>query len=147
MRKFLGLVLKDIDGRSEDELKKSYLDKTDGKAPSHIIFVCMLIRICEKDKKTAPLFNWLVKNFGAELGTMHEPQVIKKYTTKIGMVYFAIQPPPSMMAMMENMMSVGRYGRYGWNGWWNASGRNQSTHDADGYASYAGWWYGNVNVM
>ena len=108
-----GSFLKDIDGRSEDELKKSYLDKTDGKAPSHIIFVCMLIRICEKDKKTAPLFNWLVKNFGAELGTMHEPQVIKKYTTKIGMVYFAIQPPPSMMAMMENMMSGGGMGGMG----------------------------------
>lgn len=25
--------------------------------------------------------------------------------------------------------------------------RNQSTNDADGYASYAGWWYGNVNGM
>ena len=44
---------------------------------------------------------------------MHEPQVIKKYTTKIGMVYFAIQPPPSMMAMMENMMSGGGMGGMG----------------------------------
>ena len=92
--------------RSDAELKKSYLDKTDGKAPSHVMFCCMLIRICEKDTKTAPLFNWLVRNFGAELGTMHNPNVIKTYTTKIGRVYFDIQPPPSMMATMENMMSM-----------------------------------------
>ena len=93
-------------GRSDEELKASYLDKTDGKAPSHIMFVCMLLRICEKDVKTAPLFTWLVRNFGAELGTMHDPEVIKTYTTKIGRVYFDIQPPPSMMNMMENMMSM-----------------------------------------
>eukprot|EP00581_Thalassiosira_minuscula_P009355 CAMPEP_0183704742 /NCGR_PEP_ID=MMETSP0737-20130205/2029_1 /TAXON_ID=385413 /ORGANISM="Thalassiosira miniscula, Strain CCMP1093" /LENGTH=418 /DNA_ID=CAMNT_0025931733 /DNA_START=54 /DNA_END=1310 /DNA_ORIENTATION=- len=92
--------------RTAAQLKKSYLDKTDGKAPSHVMFVCMLIRICEKDAKTAPLFNWLVRNFGAELGTMHEPEVIKTYTTKIGRVYFDIQPPPNMMDMMENMMGM-----------------------------------------
>lgn len=63
--------------RSDAQLQKSYLDKKDGKAPSHIIFVCMLIRICEKDAKTAPLFTWLVRNFGAELGTVHEPEIIK----------------------------------------------------------------------
>lgn len=92
--------------RTEAQLKKSYLDKADGKAPSHIIFVCMLVRICEKDAKTAPLFNWLVRNFGAELGTMHDPEVVKTYTTKIGRVYFNIQPPPNMMDMMENMMGM-----------------------------------------
>mmetsp|Transcript_14351 Transcript_14351/g.30130 ORF Transcript_14351/g.30130 Transcript_14351/m.30130 type:complete len:417 (+) Transcript_14351:111-1361(+) len=98
--------LKDVETRPVDEIKKSYLDKTDGKAPSHIMFVCMLLRICEKDSKTAPLFTWLVRNFGAELGTMHQPEIIKTYTTKIGRVYFDIQPPPSMMDMMENMMSM-----------------------------------------
>ncbi|KAL3793161.1 hypothetical protein HJC23_005663 [Cyclotella cryptica] len=98
--------LKEVETRSPDELKKSYLDKADGKAPSHIMFVCMLLRICEKDTKTAPLFTWLVRNFGAELGTMHQPEKIKSYTTKIGKVYFDIQPPPSMMDMMENMMSM-----------------------------------------
>lgn len=96
----------EIPTRSSAELQKSYLDKKDGKAPSHIIFVSMLIRICEKDTKTAPLFTWLVRNFGAELGTVHEPEVIKTYTTKIGRTYFDIQPPPSMMNMMENMMSM-----------------------------------------
>ena len=97
---------KDIETRSADDLKKSYLDKTDGKAPSHIMFVSMLLRICEKDIKTAPLFTWLVRNFGVELGTMHNPEKIKSYTTKIGKVYFDIQPPPSMMDMMENMMGM-----------------------------------------
>lgn len=92
--------------RTPAELKKSYLDKQDGKAPAHIIFASMLLRICEKDVKTAPLFTWLVRNFGAELGTMHDPEIIKTYTTKIGRVYFDIQPPPSMMDMMENMMGV-----------------------------------------
>ncbi len=41
-------------------LKKSYLEKMDGKAPSHVMFCCMLVRIFEKDAKTAPLspFPW-----------------------------------------------------------------------------------------
>ena len=55
-------------GRSNDELKAGYLDKTDGVAPSHTIFCSMLMRICEKDTKTAPLFTWLVRNFGQESG-------------------------------------------------------------------------------
>ena len=55
-------------GRSNDELKAGYLDKTDGVAQSHAIFCSMLVRICEKDTKTAPLFTWLVRNFGQESG-------------------------------------------------------------------------------
>jgi hypothetical protein len=54
--------------RSNDELKAGYLDKTDGVAPSHAIFCSMLVRICKKDTKTAPLFTWLVRNFGQESG-------------------------------------------------------------------------------
>lgn len=104
--KLVSSFWKDIETRSEDELKKSYLDKTDGKAPSHVMFVSMLLRICEKDVKTAPLFTWLVRNFGVELGTMHQSNIIKSYTTKIGRVYFDIQPPPSMMGMMEQMMGM-----------------------------------------
>jgi hypothetical protein len=100
--------LKEIEnasGRTNDALRNSYLDKSDGIAPSHAIFCSMMIRICEKDVKTAPLFTWLVRNFGQELGTMHDPETVRAYTTKIGRVYFDIQPPPSMMSMMENMMS------------------------------------------
>ena len=66
-------------GRSNDELKAGYLDKTDGVAPSHAIFCSMLVRICEKDTKTAPLFTWLVRNFGQELGTMHDPEAVRAY--------------------------------------------------------------------
>ena len=36
---------------------------------------------------------------------MHDPEAVRAYTMKIGRVYFDIQPPPSMMSMMENMMS------------------------------------------
>lgn len=104
--KLISSFWKDIETRSPDVLKKSYLDKADGKAPSHVMFVSMLLRICEKDVKTAPLFTWLVRNFGVELGTMHQSSVIKTYTTKIGRVYFDIQPPPSMMGMMEQMMGM-----------------------------------------
>jgi hypothetical protein len=82
-------------GRSNDELKAGYLDKTDGVTPSHAILCSMLVRICEKDTKTAPLFTWLVRNFGQELGTMHDPEAVRAYTMKIGRVYFDIQPPPS----------------------------------------------------
>jgi len=106
-RSLAAAFLKEVETtRTPEELKKSYLDKTDGKAPSHIMFACMLIRICEKDVRTAPLFNWLVRNFGAELGTMYDPERLKTYTSKIGRLYFDIQPPPNMMDMMENMMGM-----------------------------------------
>ena len=36
---------------------------------------------------------------------MHDPEAMRAYTMKIGRVYYDIQPPPSMMSMMENMMS------------------------------------------
>jgi hypothetical protein len=97
--------IENANGRTNDALRAGYLDKTDGFAPSHAIFCSMMIRICEKDVKTAPLFTWLVRNFGGELGTMHDPETVRAYTTKIGRAYFDIQPPPSMMSMMENMMS------------------------------------------
>lgn len=97
-------------GRTAEMLTRSYLDKTDGVAPSHVVFCCMLLRICEKDAKTAPLFTWLVRNFGNELGTMVDADSIRAYTTRIGRVYFDIVPPPTMMSMMENMFSGGGMG-------------------------------------
>jgi len=84
-------------------LAKSYMDKTDGKAPSHPMFCCMLLRVCEKDR-AGPLFQWLLRSFNNDLSSM-KPEV-KSYTTKIGRVYFGIQPPPNMMNMMENMMAM-----------------------------------------
>ncbi|KAL3800888.1 hypothetical protein ACHAW5_002039 [Stephanodiscus triporus] len=106
VRAYLTEIEYPIPGRSNDELRNGYLDKNDGIAPCHAMFCSMLIRICEKDVKTAPLFTWLIRNFGAELGTMHDSRAARAYTTKIGRVYFDIQPPPSMMSMMENMMST-----------------------------------------
>jgi len=89
--------------RSIETLAKSYMNKTDGFAPSHIMFCNMLLQICEKER-AGPLFQWLLKNFNKELQTL-KPDV-KPYTTKIGRVYFGIMPPPSMLNMMENMMGM-----------------------------------------
>jgi hypothetical protein len=64
----------------------------------------MLLRICEKEMKTGPLYSWLLKSFNSELSGMFKPDVVKAYCTKIGRVYFNIQPPPSMMSTLESMM-------------------------------------------
>lgn len=98
--------LKQIETRDPKELAESYTNKEDGKAPSAIIFCSMLLRICEKDTRTGPLFSWLIRSFKRELDRLYRPQAIVSYTTKIGKIYFNIQPPPSMMSMMENMMGM-----------------------------------------
>lgn len=92
--------------KSEEELKVSYMSKTDGLAPNHAIFNSMLISICTKDEKTAPLFNWLLRSFQSELSKMYKPDLLKAYTTRIGRIYFNIQPPPSMLSTIENMMGM-----------------------------------------
>jgi len=84
-------------------LAKSYINKNDGKAPTHIMFCTMLLQICEKDR-AGPLYQWILRSFSNDLNLM-KPDV-KAYTTKIGRVYFNIQPPPSMFHMMENMMGM-----------------------------------------
>lgn len=98
--------LEKVEERKADELTTSYTSKDDGKAPSHIIFCCMLIRICEKDPRTGPLFSWLLRSFKKELDGLYKPQIIQGYTSKIGKIYFNIQPPPSMINMLENMMGM-----------------------------------------
>jgi hypothetical protein len=98
--------LDQVEERDENELTKSYTSKEDGKAPSHVIFCCMLLRVCEKDPRTGPLFSWLLRSFKRELDGLYKIQIIQSYTTKIGKIYFNIQPPPSMMNMLENMMGM-----------------------------------------
>ena len=98
--------LADVEERKADDLTKSYTSKEDGKAPSHVIFCCMLLRTCEKDPRTGPLFSWLLRSFKRELDGLFKPQIVQSYTTKIGKVYFNIQPPPNMMNMLENMMGM-----------------------------------------
>jgi len=95
-----------VEERKAADLTKSYTSKDDGKAPSHIIFCCMLLRICEKDPRTGPLFTWLIRSFKKELDGLYKPQIVQGYTTKIGKIYFNIQPPPSMLNMLENMMGM-----------------------------------------
>jgi len=96
----------DIESREPAELTKSYMNKQDKIAPAHVVFNAMLLRVCEKDAKTGPLYSWMLRSFNHELSRMYKPDLVKSYTTKIGRVYFDIQPPPSMMNMMENMMSM-----------------------------------------
>ncbi len=96
--------LEQVEDRGADALSASYVSKSDGKAPSHIIFCCMLIRICEKDPRTGPLFSWLLRSFKRELDGLYKVQIVQSYTSKIGKIYFNIQPPPSMMNMLESMM-------------------------------------------
>jgi len=96
--------LEQVEDRTAESLTASYTSKEDGKAPSHVIFCCMLIRICEKDPRTGPLFSWLLRSFKRELDGFYKVQIVQSYTSKIGKIYFNIQPPPSMMNMLENMM-------------------------------------------
>lgn len=97
--------MNEIEERDIKELAKSYTSKDDGVAPSHIIFCCMLVRICEKDTRTGPLFQWLMKSFKRnELDKFPKNNAIQSYCTKIGKIYFNIEPPPSMLRMMESMM-------------------------------------------
>jgi len=99
--------ISEVETRDLETLKKSYMSKTDKKSPNHIVFLSMLLSIVRKDKKTGPLYTWLLKGFSnAELATMYKPEMLKGYTSKIGRVYFDIQPPPSMMATLENMMGM-----------------------------------------
>lgn len=102
----LNLYMEKCETREMTSLKKSYLSKTDGKAPSHVLFNSMLISVCCKDKKTGPLYSWLIKSFGNELVKMYKPELLKAYTTKIGKVYFSIMPPPGMLATLESMMGM-----------------------------------------
>jgi hypothetical protein len=95
-----------VEERTVDDLTKSYVSKDDGKAPSHIIFCCMLLRVCEKDSRTGPLYSWLLRSFKRELEGLFKTQIVMSYTTKIGKIYFNIQPPPSMMNTLENMMGM-----------------------------------------
>ena len=96
----------EVEERTMDDLTKSYMDKDDGKAQAHVVFCSMLLRICEKDQRTGPLWTWLLRSFKKELDLLAKPQAVQSYTTKIGKVYFNIQPPPSMISMVENMMGM-----------------------------------------
>jgi len=99
--------ISEVETRDLEALKKSYMSKTDKKSANHIVFLSMLLSIVRKDKKTGPLYTWLLKGFSnAELATMYKPEMLKGYTSKIGRVYFDIHPPPGMMATLENMMGM-----------------------------------------
>jgi Golgi to ER traffic protein 4 len=95
-----------VETRDMSALTKSYTDKNDGQAPSHVVFCCMLLRVVQKEVRTGALYSWLIRSFQRELGLLHKPAVVSSYTTRIGKIYFHIQPPPNALAMMENMMGM-----------------------------------------
>jgi len=95
-----------VESRDLEALKKSYMSKTDGKAPSHPIFLSMMVEICRKNASSGPLYTWAIKSFNVELDKMYKSDILKMYTNNIGKVYFNILPPPSMMSTIENMMSM-----------------------------------------
>lgn len=97
----LRAYINDVEERDINDLTASYMNKDDGMAPSHVVFGSMLLRTCEKDKRTGPLYQWLLRSFKRELDMLYKPQIIQSYTTKIGKVYFDIQPPPSMLSMVS----------------------------------------------
>jgi len=102
----LRAYMADVEDRNTKDLLKSYMKKDDGQAPSHLVFCCMMVSVCQKDQRTGPLFQWLMRSFKHELDLMPKSQVVQSYTTKIGKIYFNIQPPPSMLSVMENMMGM-----------------------------------------
>jgi hypothetical protein len=98
--------IESMEKRNISDLAKSYTSKDDGQAPSHVMFCCMLLRVCEKDSRTGPLYSWLLRSFKREMDLMYKPNTVMAYTVKIGKIYFNLQPPPSMLNMLENMMGM-----------------------------------------
>jgi len=88
--------------RNFDKLASGFLSK-DVKVKSYVIFCTSVLGICEREQKAGALYTWLLGKFQVYL--QKTPEFLP-YTTKIGQVYFNIQPPPSMFKQMENMMAM-----------------------------------------
>jgi hypothetical protein len=102
------LYVNQVETRTAADLARSYTAKDDGQAPSHAMFCCMLVRTCEKDAaRTGQLYQWLLRSFKKELDLLYKPQIVAGFATRIGKVYFNIQPPPNMLSMVESMMGGG----------------------------------------
>jgi len=120
-----------VETRNIQDLRLSYLNKNDGLAPSHPIFLSMLLSIITKaDKKVGPLYTWLLKTFAPESETMTKNKTIKAYMATIGKVYFEIIPPPSMLSSLENMMAMMGGGGLGGGGGGGAGGMNPALMQA-----------------
>lgn len=98
----LRTYIDEVEERNITDLTASYMNKEDGMAPSHVVFGSMLLRTCEKDQRTGPLYQWILRSFKRELDMLYKPQTVQAYTTKIGQKFFNIQPPPSMLSMVSS---------------------------------------------
>uniref|UniRef100_A0A7S2K262 Uncharacterized protein n=1 Tax=Leptocylindrus danicus TaxID=163516 RepID=A0A7S2K262_9STRA len=88
--------------RDFDKLATDFLSK-EVKVKSHVIFCTSVVGILEREQKAGALYTWLLGKFQGYL--QRNPELLP-YTTKIGKIYFNIQPPPSMLSQMENMMAM-----------------------------------------
>mmetsp|Transcript_23638 Transcript_23638/g.36477 ORF Transcript_23638/g.36477 Transcript_23638/m.36477 type:complete len:358 (-) Transcript_23638:42-1115(-) len=88
--------------RDFDKLATDFLSK-EVKVKSHVIFCTSVVGILECEQKAGALYTWLLGKFQGYL--QRNPELLP-YTTKIGKIYFNIQPPPSMLSQMENMMAM-----------------------------------------
>lgn len=88
--------------RNFDKFASEFLSK-ESKQKSYVIFATSVLGICEREKKAGALYTWLLGKFQAYL--QKKPELLP-YTTKIGQIYFNIQPPPSMLKQMESMMAM-----------------------------------------
>ena len=88
--------------RDFDKLAAQFLSK-EVKVKCHVIFCTSIVGILEREKKAGALYTWLLGKFQGYL--QRNPELLP-YTTKIGKIYFNIQPPPSMLSQMENMMAM-----------------------------------------
>jgi hypothetical protein len=111
--------IKYIDERNIQELTISYTNTNDNIAPSYVIFGSIMLRICGKDVRSKPLNEWLIKLFEPnEIDKFLSDKyisTIKNYCTKIGKIYFNIQPPPCIFTE-DRKYDVIRY-RHGNDDW------------------------------
>jgi hypothetical protein len=73
--------------------------------PNLITFNIMLLQLCERDAGVANLYKWCMQNVGGN--DLRHP-AYAPYMTKVGQIYFNIQPPPDMLTSIMNMFGGGK---------------------------------------
>jgi len=93
------------DANSLLTMYKNHLVKTECvNVSKYVIFCVWLLEISKKGKEAESLFQWLNKNFEAELRV--NPGWAG-FLTRIGKTFFEIKPAASMMNMLEQMLGGG----------------------------------------
>jgi len=90
------------DGRNFEKLATEFFAK-EKKIKSFVIFCTSVLGIVEREQKAGALYTWLLGKFQGYLQRFPE---LLPFTSRIGQIYFNIQPPPSMLKQMESMMAM-----------------------------------------